>query len=155
MTARWIACAALAAALLLPAAAATWAAEAASTQERKAEEKAQAKRDKKFNREVMYRHVIGPNVLAIGPFSISLFVRGQPVEGKLRVAIQATSPTAKQSLEGDKWAVNGVVYPLAVRMFEQGRPSKDAIRTFKNDAREQLSQRYPDLIEDVFIESIL
>src|SRR3546814_8732070 len=49
-------------------------------------------------------------------------------------------------------AVNGIVYPLAVRLFEQGRPSMEQIRAFKDDTRAQLSARYPDLIDDVFIE---
>jgi hypothetical protein len=131
------------------------AAERESTTERKQAEKQQKKKDKEFNRDILYRHAVGPRVLALGPYSISLFVRGQPVEGRLRVAVQMTSEQAKLTLEGQKMAVNGIVYPLAVRLFEQGRPSTAQIRTFKEDTRTQLLARYPDMIEDVFIESLI
>lgn len=129
--------------------------EAASTDQRKQAEKAQKKKDKEFNRDILYRHAIGPKVLALGPYSISLFVRGQPLEARLRVAVQTTSELAKQQLETQKMPINGIVYPLAVRLFELGRPSTDQIRAFKDDTRAQLAERYPDLIEDVFIESMI
>lgn len=131
------------------------AAEAESTTERKQEEKRQKKKDKEFNRDILYRHAVGPKVLALGPYSISLFVQGQPLEARLRVAVQMTTEQAKLELEGQKMAVNGIVYPLAVRMFELGRPSTAQIRAFKEDTRAQLMQRYPNLIDDVFIESMI
>jgi len=131
------------------------ASEASSTTERKQAEKQQKKKDKEFNRDILYRHAVGPKVLALGPYSISLFVRGQPLEARLRVAVQMTSEQAKLALEGEKMAVNGIVYPLAVRLFEQGRPSTAQIREFKEDTRTQLTERYPDMIDDVFIESMI
>lgn len=130
-------------------------AESASTDKRQQDEKAQKKKDKEFNRDILYRHAIGPKVLALGPYSISLFVRGQPLEARLRVAVQTTSELAKQQLETQKMPINGIVYPLAVRLFELGRPSSEQIRAFKDDTRAQLAERYPDLIEDVFIESMI
>lgn len=135
--------------------AAVYASEASSTTERKQAEKTQKKKDKEFNREVLYRNLIGPKVLALGPYSISLFVRGQPLEAKLRVAVQTTTEQAKALLDDQKMAVNGIIYPLAVRLFEEGRPSTERIRAFKEDTRAQLSERYPGLIDSVFIESIM
>ena len=137
--------------MLVPAAAE----EAGSTTDRKAAEKTQKKKDKEFNREILYRHSVGPKVLALGPYSISLFVRGQPLEARLRVAVQTSSEQARVQLEAQKMAMNGIVYPLAVRMFEQGRPSSEQIRAFKDDTRAQLAERYPNLIEEVFIESLI
>src|SRR3546814_8611265 len=84
-------------------------------------ERAQKKKDKEFNRDILYRHAVGPKVLALGPYSISLFVRGQPLEARLRVAVQTTTELARTQLEAQEMAVNGIVYPLAVRLFEQGR----------------------------------
>jgi hypothetical protein len=104
---------------------------------------------------VLYRHVVGPKVLALGPYTISMFVQGQPLEARLRVAVQATTELARSQLESQKMAVNGIIYPLAVRMFEQGRPSAEHIRVFKEDARTRLLERYPDLVDDVFIESMV
>lgn len=97
--------------------------------------KAQKKKDKKFNKELLYRHLVGPNVLPIGPFTISLFVRGQLLEGKLRIAVVAASSTEKLELEGEKNALMGIIYPLAIRMYENGRPSTADILNFKQDAK--------------------
>lgn len=143
------------AATLAPVGAGVATAETASTDQREQDEKAQKKKDKEFNRDILYRHVVGPKVLALGPYSISLFVRGQPLEARLRVAVQTTSELARTQLEAQKMSVNGIVYPLAVRLFELGRPSSEQIRAFKDDTRAQLVERYPDLIEDVFIESMI
>lgn len=129
--------------------------ETSSTRERKEEEKARRKEHKQFNREIQYRRVVGPRVLPIGPFSISLFVNGQPLEARIRVAIQAVTEQAKATLDGQKWAVNGIVYPLAVRLYENGRPTREQIELFKMEAQTQLSARYPDMIEEVFIESLI
>lgn len=129
--------------------------ETSSTKERKEEEKQRRKEHKQFNREIQYRRVVGPKVLPIGPFSISVFVKGQPLEARLRVAIEAISETAKATLDGQKWAVNGIVYPLAVKLFENGRPDREQIELFKMEAQTQLSQRYPDMIEAVYIESMI
>ena len=128
--------------------------ETSSTKERKEEEKQRRKAHKQFNREIQYRRVVGPKVLPIGPFSISLFVNGQPMEARIRVAVQAMTEQDKITLDGQKWAVNGIVYPLAVRLFEKGRPDREQIELFKMESRTQLSQRYPDMIEEVFIESL-
>lgn len=129
--------------------------ETSSTKERKETEKELRKQHKQFNREIQYRRVVGPRVLPIGPFSISLFVNGQPLEARIRVAIQAITEQDKLTLDGQKWAVNGIVYPLAVRLFEKGRPDREQIELFKMEAQEKLSQRYPDMIEAVFIESLI
>lgn len=126
-----------------------------STKERKEAEKERRKQHKQFNREIQYRRVVGPKVLPIGPFSISLFVNGQPLEARVRVAIQAMTEQDKATLDGQKWAVNGIVYPLAVRLFENGRPNREQIELFKAECQTQLSQRYPDMIEAVFIESLI
>ena len=130
-------------------------AETSSTKERKEEQKQRDKEHKQFNREIQYRRVVGPYVLPIGPFSISVFVQGQPLEARLRVAIEAKDVQAKTALDAQKWAVNGIVYPLAVKLYEQGRPNRDQIELFKMEAQTQLSERYPDMVEAVYIESLI
>lgn len=131
------------------------AAETSSTKERKEEQKQRDKEHKQFNREIQYRRVVGPNVLPIGPFSISVFVNGQPLEARIRVAIEAKDVQAKTTLDAQKWAVNGIVYPLAVRLYENGRPNREQIELFKMEAQTQLSERYPDLVQAVYIESLI
>lgn len=126
-----------------------------STKERKQKEKEQKKKDKRFNDDRLYRFMVGPDVLPVGPYTISLYVRGQLVEGKLRVAIQAKDVQAKSTLEGEKWVINGIVYPLALRMWENGRPTTEDIRNFKSDSKTQLQRRFAELVEEVYIESIM
>jgi hypothetical protein len=126
-----------------------------STKDRKQKEKEQKKKDKKFNDDRIYRFMVGPDVLPVGPFTISLYVRGQLVEGKLRIAIQAKDNQAKANLEGQKWVINGIIYPLALRMWENGRPTTEDIRNFKSDSKTQLQRRFAEQIKDVFIESIM
>ena len=124
-------------------------------EKRKAKDKEQRKKDKDFNREIEYRRVVGPNVLPLGPYTVSLFVQGQLTEGRVRVAVQPNSQEAKQRLEAEKWALNGIVYPLCVRMFESGRPSTEDIHNFKIDAKSQLDQRFKNMVKEVFIESLI
>lgn len=125
------------------------------TQERKAKEKEQKKRDKKFNEEKVYKFMVGRDVLPLPMFYISLYVNGRLVEGKLRVAVQTSSPAARRSLNVEKNALRGIIYPLAIRMWENGRPSTEDIRNFKAEATAQLKTRFDDLVKEVFIESIL
>ena len=84
------------------------------TQEMKAKEKEQKKRDKKFNEEKVYKFMVGRDVLPLPMFYISLYVNGRLVEGKLRVAVQTSSPAARRSLNVDKNAMRGINYPLAI-----------------------------------------
>lgn len=126
-----------------------------STKDRKLKEKEQKKKDKKFNDDRLYRFMVGPDVLAVGPFTISLYVRGQLVEGKLRIAILAKDVPSRTALEGEKWVINGIVYPLALRMWENGRPTTEDIRNFKSDTKSQLQRRFAELVKEVFIESIM
>lgn len=142
--------------MALPSTPAVAASEVRKAEEENAEKaKAQRKKDKEFNRDILYRHTIGPDVLPLGPYTISLYVRGQLTEGRVRVAVQAKDTASKSLLEGEKFAMNGIIYPLAVRMFENGRPTTEDLLNFKADARTQLVQRYKDLVIDVFLESLI
>jgi hypothetical protein len=125
------------------------------TKDRNTKEKAQKKRDKEFNEEKVYKFMVGRDVLTLPLFYVSLYVKGRLVEGKLRVAIQTSSPAAARSLNVEKMALKGIIYPLAIRMWEKGRPTTNDISNFKVDATKQLKIRYDDLIKEVFIESIL
>ena len=99
--------------------------------------------------------MVDRSVLTLPLFMISLYVQGQLVEGKLRVAIQTKNSAARKLLDNEKLTIKGIVYPLALRMWEDGRPTNEDIRNFKIDCKSQLQQRYDELIQDVFIESIL
>lgn len=123
--------------------------------ERKEKEKEQKKRDKQFNEEKVYKFMVGRDVLTLPLFYISLYVKGQLIEGKLRVAIQTGGAAARRSLNTEKMAIKGIIYPMAVRMWENGRPTSEDIRNFKIDAKAQLKLRYEDLVKEVYIESIL
>ncbi|MDE0809481.1 MAG: hypothetical protein OSB69_09145 [Alphaproteobacteria bacterium] len=126
-----------------------------TTKDRKPNKKEQKQKPKKFNEDRLYRFMVGPDVLPVGPFRISLYIRGQLVVGNLRIAIQAKDMKAKAVLEGEKLTINGMVYLLALRMWENGRPTTENILNFKSNVRSQLQKRYPKQVKDVFIESIM
>ncbi len=115
----------------------------------------QQKKHNEFNKEQLFRHRIGKDVMALGPYTISLYVKGQLVEGKVNAAIQAVDQNARVEIQSAKWTVNGIVYPLAVRLFEDGRPTTEDLLIFKADVRAMLDQRFPEMVEDFFIVSLI
>lgn len=128
-------------------------AKAEADREQKA--KAQRKKDKQFNRDIQYRHVVGPDVLPLGPFTVSFYVNGQLTEHRIRVALQAVDTATKSQLENFKPQLFGIVYPLCLRLFENGRPTQTDLLTFKTDVEQQISTRFKDSLKGVFIESVL
>lgn len=124
-------------------------------EERKQKDKAQRKKDKEFNRDISYRHVVGPDVLPLGPFTVSLYVDGQLTEHRVRVALQAVDSAKKTQLENAKTQLFGIVYPLCLRLFEKGRPSASDLLLFKADVEKQVSTRFKDSLKGVYIESVL
>lgn len=123
--------------------------------ERQQKDKAQRKKDKAFNRDISYRHTIGPDVLPLGPFTISLYIDGRLTEHRLRVALQAIDTTKKTELENAKTQLYGIVYPLCLKLFENGRPSSSDVLAFKAQVQKNVSTRFKDSLKEVFIESIL
>ncbi len=123
--------------------------------ERAQQEKDQRKKDKKFNRDITYRHAIGPDVLPLGPFTISLYIDGRLTEHRLRVALQATDTAKKSELEAAKTQLYGIVYPLCLKLFEKGRPSSADILAFKAQVQKNVSTRFKDSLKGVYIESVL
>ena len=124
-------------------------------EERKQKDKAQRKKDKEFNRDISYRHVVGPDVLPLGPFTVSLYVGGQLTEHRVKVALQAVDVAKKAQLETAKTQLYGIVYPLCLKLFEKGRPSASDLLLFKADVEKHVSNRFKDSLKGVFIESVL
>lgn len=123
--------------------------------DRAKKDKAQKKKDKEFNRDIQYRHVIGPDVIPLGPFTVSLYVDGRLTEHRIRVALQTTDPEKKSLLESAKTQLLGIVYPLCLRLFENGRPTTSDILLFKADVEKNVTTRFKDSLKGVFIESVL
>ncbi|UUX51512.1 hypothetical protein NUH88_07395 [Nisaea acidiphila] len=123
--------------------------------ERAQKDKAQRKKDKEFNRDINYRHVVGPDVLPLGPFTVSLYVDGKLTEHRVKVALQAVDTAKKTQLENAKTQLLGIVYPLCLRLFEKGRPSASDLLLFKSDVQKQVSTRFKDSLKGVYIESVL
>ncbi len=51
--------------------------------------------------------------------------------------------------------MNGIIQPLAVRLFEQGRPTPSRIETFKKEAGAKLDQRFKDKIKSIFVREVM
>ena len=123
--------------------------------ERMEKDKDQRKKDKAFNRDISYRHAIGPDVLPLGPFTISLYIDGRLTEHRVKVALQAVDTAKKNELENAKTQLYGIVYPLCLRLFEKGRPSASDLLLFKADVEKNVSTRFKDSLKGVYIESVL
>ncbi|MEQ8331998.1 hypothetical protein [Nisaea sp.] len=123
--------------------------------ERKEKDKNQRKKDKAFNRDIQYRHAIGPDVLPLGPFTISLYIDGRLTEHRVKVALQAIDTAKKTELENAKTQLYGIVYPLCLKLFEKGRPTSSDVLAFKAQVEKNVSTRFKDTIKGVYIESLL
>ena len=118
-------------------------------------EQDQQGKNREFNRDIMYWQAIGPDVLPLGPFTISLYVDGRVIEHRLKVALQAVDTVKKDELEAAKTLLYGIVYPLCLKLFENGRPSSSDILAFKAQVRKNVSNRFKNTLEDVYIASVL
>ena len=118
-------------------------------------EKDQREKNKEFNRDIIYQNAVGPDVLPLGPFTISLYVDGLLIEHRVKVALQAVNTAKKDELEEAKTLLFGIVYPLCLKLFENGRPSSSDILAFKAQVRKNVSNRFKGALKDVYIASVL
>lgn len=120
-----------------------------------AEGNEKSKKRKKKSGEIQYQHVVGANVLSIGPYSVQTEVDGRRVEGRVSLGIETKDVAAKGRLQDAKQAIHGIVYPLALRLYERGRPTQQGILEFKAQTLEKLTARFGDSVVDVYIKDML
>lgn len=99
-------------------------------------------------------HAPLPNAITFGPMLISSISQGRSIAGKLKFSVVAVDEVARGKLQAGEDAVYGIIYPLAIKLYEDGRPNNDAIRAFKTDAEAQLNSRFGGAVEMILLDSV-
>ncbi|MBM3534002.1 MAG: hypothetical protein FJX60_13305 [Alphaproteobacteria bacterium] len=113
------------------------------------------KKKKKGSDELTYERKLPPNFAPFGPFTVTNYQGGQFFEGRVSIAIEAVDVPARGIIWSNKQLVNGIIQPLAVKLFEQGRPTPSRIETFKKDASARLEARFKDKIKSVYVREVM
>ena len=117
---------------------------------------AQEKKKKKgLETEMTYERRLPPNYAPFGPYTVTNYQGGQFFEGRVSIAIEAIDVPARGVIWSNKQLVNGIVQPLAVKLFEQGRPTPSRIETFKKEAGAKLDARFKDKIKSIFVREVM
>ena len=117
---------------------------------------AQEKKKKKgLETEMTYERKLPPNYAPFGPYTVTNYQGGQFFEGRVSIAIEAVDVPARGVIWSNKQLVNGIVQPLAVKLFEQGRPTPSRIETFKKEAGARLDARFKDKIKSIFVREVM
>jgi len=116
---------------------------------------AQEKKKKKGGDEMTYERKLPPNYAPFGPFTVTNYQGGQFFEGRVSIAIEAVDVPARGVIWSNKQLVNGIIQPLAVKLFEQGRPTPSRIETFKKEASAKLEARFKDKIKSVYVREVM
>ena len=99
-------------------------------------------------------HAPLPNAITFGPMRISSISRGRSVAGRLKFSVVAVDEVARGKIRDGEDAVYGIIYPLAIKLYEDGRPSTSAIRTFKSDAEAQLNSRFGGAVKMILLDTV-
>jgi hypothetical protein len=113
------------------------------------------KKKRKLEGEQTYERKLPENWAPFGPFTIRNIRDGQMVEGRVTVAVEAKDVAARAMLWGNKQLVNGILFPLAVKLFEEGRPSPSRIEDFKKQAETALDARFKGQIKGVYVKDVM
>ena len=117
---------------------------------------AQEKKKKKLEEASQtYERKLPPNHAPFGPYTVTNFQNGKFFEGRVSVAIEAKDVPGRQVVWNNKPLVNGILFPLAVRLFEQGRPSPSRVEAFKKDASNQLQVKFKDAFVAIHVREVM
>lgn len=95
------------------------------------------------------------NYIPFGPYVVFLTRDGRQIKGRVSIAIEAESKQAKEMLKSNKQAIDGMLYPIATRLFGDGSPTPSHFEYFKNEAMSKLKDRFPMEVKDVFIKDVV
>ncbi|MSP47740.1 MAG: hypothetical protein EXQ95_00275 [Alphaproteobacteria bacterium] len=117
---------------------------------------AQEKKKKKgLETEMTYERKLPPNFAPFGPYTVTNYQGGQFFEGRVSIAIEAIDVPARGVIWSNKQLVNGILQPLAVKLFEQGRPTPSRIETFKKEVGAKLDIRFKDKIKSIYVKEVM
>jgi len=117
---------------------------------------AQEKKKKKLGDDnLTYERKLPANFAPFGPYTVTNYQGGQFFEGRVSIAIEAIDVPARGVIWQNKQLVNGILQPLAVKLFEQGRPTPSRIETFKKEAGAKLDARFKDKIKMIYVREVM
>jgi hypothetical protein len=117
---------------------------------------AQEKKKKKgLETEMTYERKLPPNFAPFGPYTVTNYQGGQFFEGRVSIAIEAIDVPARGVIWSNKQLVNGIIQPLAIKLFEQGRPTPSRIEAFKKEAGAKLDARFKDKIKSIYVREVM
>jgi hypothetical protein len=117
---------------------------------------AQEKKKKKSEgAEMTYERKLPPNYAPFGPYYVTNYQGGNFFEGRVSIAIEAIDVPARSVVWSNKPLVNGILQPLAVKLFEQGRPTPSRVEAFKKEAAKQLDARFKDKIKGIYVREVM
>jgi hypothetical protein len=113
------------------------------------------KKKKSADQEATYERKLPANFAPFGPYTVTNFQSGQFFEGRVSIAIEAQDVVARGLIWQNKQLVNGIIQPLAIKLFEQGRPTPSRIEAFKKEAGFKLDQRFKDKILAIYVKDVM
>jgi hypothetical protein len=113
------------------------------------------KKKKTAEMEATYERKLPANFAPFGPYTVTNFQSGQFFEGRVSIAIEAQDVVARGLIWQNKQLVNGILQPLAIKLFEQGRPTPSRIEAFKKEAGFKLDQRFKDKILAIYVKDVM
>lgn len=113
------------------------------------------KKKKKGSDEMTYERKLPAHYAPFGPYTVTNYQEGKFFEGRVSIAIEASDVNARGIIWQNKQLVNGIIQPLAVKLFEQGRPTPSRIETFKKEAGIRLDARFKDKIKAIYVREVM
>lgn len=129
--------------------------EAVEDREERDRKEAANERSEKIKRDFIYKRSLEANMMTIGPYNINVRVDGKPVHGYVSFAVEADTIANRALLENYKTTLDSVVFPHAIQMFKSGRPGPRQVENFKENAMEDLIQKFGQRVKDIFVYQIL
>lgn len=120
-----------------------------------ASDKKDKKKDEKMEGDRYNRMLKESNYVPFGPYVVFLTREGRQIKGRVSVAIETENAKAKDMLKNNKQAIDGILYPIATRLFEDGSPSPSHFEYFKNEAMAKLKDRFPLEVKGIVIKEVV
>jgi hypothetical protein len=102
-----------------------------------------------------YEARLPPGFFSAGPYVVRALLNGKMVEGRVSVAIEASSMGVKDLLKTNRQTIDGILYPYVVKLFSEGRPTPTKFEEFKVEALQALQLRFQTQVKSLVIRDVM
>ncbi len=102
-----------------------------------------------------YEAKLPPGFFSAGPYVVRALLNGKMVEGRVSVAIEASSMGVKDLLKTNRQTIDGILYPYVVKLFSEGRPTPTKFEEFKVEALQALQLRFQTQVKNLVIRDVM